>query len=108
MARPQPENHCDLWGDTALPGVLLMRADFTSQEFSPHVHDEMVIAVTEAGGAEFDSRGVNDIAEAGTTLVFNPGARARRAVSRASSAPASAAWSTICARTTPRPWCWTT
>ena len=73
MARPQPENHCDLWGDTALPGVLLMRADFTSQEFSPHVHDEMVIAVTEAGGAEFDSRGVNDIAEAGTTLVFNPG-----------------------------------
>jgi AraC-like DNA-binding protein len=73
MARLQPGNHCDLWGDTALPGVLLMRADFTSQEFSPHVHDEMVIAVTEAGGAEFDSRGVNDIAEAGTTLVFNPG-----------------------------------
>jgi AraC-like DNA-binding protein len=73
MARPAPANHCELWGDAALPGVLLMRADFTSQEFSPHVHDEMVIAVTEAGGAEFDSRGVNDIAEAGTTLVFNPG-----------------------------------
>lgn len=73
MATLQPGNHCDLWGDTALPGVLLMRADFTSQEFVPHVHDEMVIAVTEQGGAEFDSRGVNDIAEAGTTLVFNPG-----------------------------------
>lgn len=73
MASLQPGNHCDLWGDAALPGVLLMRADFTSQEFTPHVHDEMVIAVTEQGGAEFDSRGVNDIVEAGATLAFNPG-----------------------------------
>jgi len=73
MSRKPAENRCDLWGDAALPGVLLLRADFTRHEFSPHVHDEMVIAVTEQGGAEFDSRGINDIAEEGTTLVFNPG-----------------------------------
>lgn len=73
MARKSGENRCDLWGDAALPGVLLMHADFTSHEFAPHVHDELVIAVTEQGGAEFDSRGVNDLAEEGTTLVFNPG-----------------------------------
>ncbi|MGF1628058.1 MAG: helix-turn-helix domain-containing protein [Kiloniellaceae bacterium] len=73
MSRKPAENRCDLWGDAALPGVLLLRADFTSHEFSPHVHDEMVIAVTEQGGAEFDSRGVNDVAEKGATLVFNPG-----------------------------------
>ncbi|NIA67388.1 AraC family transcriptional regulator [Pelagibius litoralis] len=74
MARQQQQaNHCDLWGDTAIPGMLLMHADFTSHEFAPHVHDELVIAVTERGGAVFDSRGVSDQAEEGTVLVFNPG-----------------------------------
>ena len=66
-------DRCDLWADAGLPGVLLLRADFTTHEFAPHVHEELVIAVTEEGGAEFDSRGVHDLAEAGTTLVFNPG-----------------------------------
>lgn len=66
-------NRCDLWGDVALPGTLLMHADFTSHEFAPHVHDELVIAVTERGGAVFDSRGVSDQAEEGSVLVFNPG-----------------------------------
>ena len=73
MARLPAANRCDLWGDAGLPGVLLMRADLTDHEFTPHVHDELVIAVTEQGGAEFDSRGVHDIAEVGTTLAFNPG-----------------------------------
>lgn len=73
MARLPAANRCDLWGDAGLPGVLLMRADLTDHEFTPHVHDELVIAVTEQGGAEFDSRGVHDVAEVGTTLAFNPG-----------------------------------
>lgn len=66
-------NRCRLWGDGAVPGMLLMQADFTSHEFTPHVHDELVIAVTERGGAVFDSRGISDQAEAGSVLVFNPG-----------------------------------
>jgi hypothetical protein len=73
MPRETKKNRCHLWSDTRLPGVLLMRADFTSHAFAPHVHDEMVIAVTEEGGAEFDSGGVRDVAEVGTALVFNPG-----------------------------------
>jgi AraC-like DNA-binding protein len=73
MAGKLAENRCHLWGDAELPGVLLMRADLTTHEFAPHVHDEMVIAVTEQGGAEFDSRGVRDLVEEGATLVFNPG-----------------------------------
>jgi len=73
MARLAAANRCDLWGVAGLPGVVLMRADLTDHEFTPHVHDELVIAVTEQGGAEFDSRGVRDIAEVGTTLAFNPG-----------------------------------
>lgn len=66
-------DRCDLWADAGLPGVLLLRADFTTHEFAPHVHDELVIAVTEEGGAEFDSRGQRDHADVGSTLVFNPG-----------------------------------
>ncbi|WP_421935144.1 helix-turn-helix domain-containing protein [Pelagibius sp.] len=66
-------NRCRLWGDAAVPGMLLMQADFTNHEFAPHVHDELVIAATERGGAVFNSRGVSDQAEAGTLLVFNPG-----------------------------------
>ncbi len=72
MDRPGA-NRCRLWGDGTQPGVLLMRADFTTHEFAPHVHDELVIAVTEDGGATFDSRGISDQAEAGTVLAFNPG-----------------------------------
>ena len=67
------ENYCRLWGDGTQPGMLLMQADFTTHEFAPHVHDELVIAVTEDGGAVFDSRGISDQAEAGSILVFNPG-----------------------------------
>lgn len=71
--RKTDANRCRLWGDAAVPGMLLMQADFTSHEFTPHVHDELVIAATERGGAVFDSRGVSDQAEEGTLLVFNPG-----------------------------------
>ena len=71
--RKADANRCRFWGDAAVPGMLLMHADFADHEFAPHVHDELVIAVTEHGGAVFDSRGVSDQAEEGTVLVFNPG-----------------------------------
>lgn len=65
-------NRSILWSDRAAPGALMMRADFTTLEFAPHVHDELVIAVTEAGGSKFRSQGVEDHAEPETLLVFNP------------------------------------
>lgn len=68
----QPANRSILWSDSAAPGALMMRADFTTLEFAPHVHDELVIAVTEAGGSRFRSQGVEDHAEPETLLVFNP------------------------------------
>lgn len=65
-------NRSILWSDSAAPGALMMRADFTTLEFAPHVHDELVIAVTEAGGSRFRSQGVEGHAEPETLLVFNP------------------------------------
>ena len=62
-----------MWADPDIRGLLMMRADFTTHAFAPHVHDELVIAVTEGGGSEFRSRGIRAYAEPETVLVFNPG-----------------------------------
>ena len=72
MTAGTASNRSILWSDRAAPGALMMRADFTTLEFAPHVHDELVIAVTEAGGSRFRSQGVEDHAEPETLLVFNP------------------------------------
>ena len=73
MARKDVKNRAHLWADVDIDGLLMMRADFTTHEFTPHVHDEVVIAVTECGGSEFSSRGIRDYAEPETVLAFNPG-----------------------------------
>lgn len=72
MSGTEAANRSILWSDSAAPGALMMRADFTTLEFAPHVHDELVIAVTEAGGSRFRSQGVEGHAEPESLLVFNP------------------------------------
>lgn len=62
-----------MWTDPDVNGLLMMHADFTTHEFAPHVHEELVIALTERGGSEYRSRGIYDHAEPGALLVFNPG-----------------------------------
>jgi AraC-like DNA-binding protein len=73
MARQDPRNVARFWNDPATPGLSLMCAEFTTQEFPPHVHDGFVVAATEAGGAEIRSRGVVGRAQASKLFVFNPG-----------------------------------
>lgn len=72
MARRDPHNRTRYWRDPALPGFSLLAADFTTHDYAPHSHDALVVAVTEAGGAEFRSRGRTDEARAERLLVFNP------------------------------------
>jgi AraC-like DNA-binding protein len=72
MARTDPHNHTEYRRALAVPGLTLMRADFTTHEFAPHSHDALVIAVTEEGGSEVKSRGVVQRATQGTLFVFNP------------------------------------
>ncbi len=50
----------------------LLQADFTTHDYAPHVHDSLVVAVTETGGSEFRSRGRTDFAHPQALLVFNP------------------------------------
>jgi len=72
LARFDPRNKSRYWHAPGLPGVGLLQADFTTHDYAPHVHETFVVAVTEAGGSEFKSRGRTDIAHAQALLVFNP------------------------------------
>ncbi len=55
-----------------------MRADFTTHEYPPHIHEALVVAVTENGGSVVKSRGQVEEATPSTLFVFNPGRTARR------------------------------
>ena len=72
MARPDPHNTSRYWHATGLQGVDMLHADFTTHDYAPHVHDALVVAVTEVGGSEFKSRGRTEIAHPQALLVFNP------------------------------------
>ena len=49
-----------------------MRADFTTHEYPPHIHEALVVAVTENGGSVVKSRGKVEEATPSTLFVFNP------------------------------------
>ena len=72
MARPDSRNTSRYWRACDLPGIDLLQADFTTHDYAPHVHDALVVAVTETGGSEFKSRGRTDVAHPQALLVFNP------------------------------------
>lgn len=72
MARTDTRNSSRYWQDARVPGLSCLAADFTSHDYAPHSHDALVVAVTEAGGSEFKSRGTTDEASTSTLLVFNP------------------------------------
>ena len=60
------------WISPAYEGLGLLSADLTNQNFPPHVHDSLVVAVTERGSACVKGRGDKFLAEPGAALVFNP------------------------------------
>jgi AraC-like DNA-binding protein len=72
LARVDLRNSSRYWRDPRVPGLSCLVADFTSHDYAPHSHEAFVVAVTEAGGAEFKSRGRTDEAGTSTLLVFNP------------------------------------
>jgi AraC-like DNA-binding protein len=73
MPDSQRKNTTRYWHDPRVPGLGLLRADFTDHEYRPHVHSEMVVAVTDSGGATVTSRGVEEEARPDRLIVLNPG-----------------------------------
>ncbi|MBL6652359.1 MAG: AraC family transcriptional regulator [Reyranella sp.] len=72
MARIDPRNSTQYWWDRHLTGLSLLCADFTTHEYPPHVHEALVVAVTEQGGSVIKSRGQVEEATPSTLFVFNP------------------------------------
>lgn len=73
MPSAQRTNTTRYWHHPLVPGLGLLRADFTDHEYRPHVHSEMVVAVTESGGALITSDGVEAEARPDRLFVLNPG-----------------------------------
>jgi AraC-like DNA-binding protein len=76
-----------LWRVDVLGGLELLRARYVEFSFSPHTHEEFMIAVTEGGTALPRYRGGAHIHGPGDMLVLNPGeihggGPARRAIWR--------------------------
>jgi AraC-like DNA-binding protein len=72
MARLDRRNVTRYWWDGRVPGLSLMRADFTTHDYAPHTHDAFVVAVTEQGGARILSRNVEDAVCPARLFVSNP------------------------------------
>jgi AraC-like DNA-binding protein len=73
MGRNPPRNVARYWRHEGLKGLHLLHAELTDQEFPPHVHEALVIAVTEKGGASVRCGGRSETAQPASILVCNPG-----------------------------------
>jgi AraC-like DNA-binding protein len=72
MPRRNGRNSSRYWLDRNIKGLSLLAADFTTHEYPPHMHEALVVAVTEDGGSKIKSRGTIEQASASTLFVFNP------------------------------------
>ena len=73
MHRTPPRNIARYWQDHGLKGLSLLHAELTDQDFPPHVHEALVVVVTEAGGASVRCGGRDETARPASVLVCNPG-----------------------------------
>jgi AraC-like DNA-binding protein len=73
MRTNAPRNVTRYWQDGGLKGLSLLRAELTDQEFPPHVHEALVVVVTEEGGASVRCGGRSETAQPASLLVCNPG-----------------------------------
>jgi AraC-like DNA-binding protein len=73
MRRNPPRNVTRYWQDEGLKGLSLLCAELTDQEFPPHVHEALVVVVTEEGGASVRCGGRSETAQPASVLVCNPG-----------------------------------
>jgi AraC-like DNA-binding protein len=73
MSRTDEKNSTRYWFDRQAPGLSLLCADFTTHEYPAHIHDALMVAVTETGGSEIQASRGPDEAHSAALLVVNPG-----------------------------------
>ncbi len=72
MSRTDQKNSTRYWFDRQTPGLSLLCADFTTHEYPAHIHDALMVAVTETGGSEIQAGGGPAEAHSAALLVVNP------------------------------------
>lgn len=72
MARRDPQNRTEFWRLPELAGIEFLHARYETHTFSPHVHEELVIGVTEGGAGYFATNGRDHIATRRSLVIFNP------------------------------------
>ena len=72
MARKDLHNHSEYWTDKGVPGISFLKADFRNLQYAPHVHDELVIAITVRGAGKSVTKHGADTSTPGQLLVYNP------------------------------------
>lgn len=72
MPRTDHANATTYWLDGRTSGLSLLVADLTTHDYPTHVHEALLVAVTEAGGSEIAAGGVPDEADRASLLVVNP------------------------------------
>lgn len=72
MPRIDHANATTYWLDRRTSGLSLLVADLTTHDYPPHVHEALLVAVTEDGGSEIAAGGVPDEADRASLLVVNP------------------------------------
>ena len=66
-------NSARYWRSPLVPGAEMLTAEYYDHSFTPHWHDAYTVPVIEAGAEQYDYRGSNFVAEAGSVPVINPG-----------------------------------
>jgi len=72
MSRTDEKNSARYWFDRQTPGLSLLCADFRTHEYPVHIHDALMVAVTETGGSEIRAGGGPAEAHSAALLVVNP------------------------------------
>lgn len=73
MTASRFSNSARYWRSPFVPGAEMLTAEYYDHSFAPHWHDAYTIPVIEAGAEQYDYRGSNFVAEAGSVPVINPG-----------------------------------
>ncbi len=73
MTATRFSNSARYWRSPLVPGADMLTAEYYDHAFTPHWHDAYTVPVIEAGAEQYDYRGSNFVAEAGSVPVINPG-----------------------------------
>lgn len=72
MAKIDIMNQTKFWVAPQTLGMKFLHAHYKTHVFAPHVHDELIIGITEEGAGYFSTNSREYLATPGSVIVFNP------------------------------------